>query len=137
MFQSNEKGSPLLKVTPDQSEPMVWECLDGSMISRCLMGRTRAQDNHNPSHPEAAPGASSHLPSTQCALRRHEVPSTGHAACLVFPGYWLESWLENAKSLKAILGKLQSQGLHCLPINLQNPFYCCFRFLKLKRHSAL
>lgn len=46
------------------------------------MGRTCAQNNHNPSHPEAAPGASSHLPSTQCALRRREVPSTGHTACL-------------------------------------------------------
>lgn len=76
------KGGPMPKVTPDQSEPMVWECLDGSMISRCLMGRTHAQNSHHPSHSRAAPGACSHLPSTQCALRRHEVPSTGYTACL-------------------------------------------------------
>lgn len=57
------------------------------MSSRRLLGRSRAQDHHSPSLPEAPPGASSRRPSTQCARRGHGVPSGGHTACLVFPGF--------------------------------------------------
>lgn len=69
----------------------------------------------------------------------HSVPSGG----VTYPPQdTLPAWLPQAAGeshgwrmqnhRKQYLGNCSSKVFRCLPNNLQNPFYCCFRFLKFE-----